>query len=348
MSSHFHSLEIIRVHKETSNAISISFQIPENLKDTFNYLPGQYLTLKLKVKEEELRREYSICTSPLTNDFITVTSKRVDNGRVSNYLNDQIKVGDQIEVMAPAGSFTLKTNPQQSKHYFLFAGGSGITPIQSILKSALLAEEQSRVTLVYQNRTEDDIIFKQQLSQLANEYEDRLKVIHVLSSKEGRLTKEKVIDLIKNNLKPSENFEFFMCGPNGLMEVISDTLKGMGAPKERIHRELFTAPEKKSAAIVDAASETITTQNVTIILKQQEHKLEVEPNSTVLFSALDKNLDPPYSCQSGICSTCRAKLVSGKVVMDEREGLTDKEIEQGYVLTCQAHPLTDDVVLEFE
>lgn len=348
MSLQFHSLKVSNTKQETEDAISISFEVPKELKTSYTYQPGQYLTLKAIVNGEELRREYSLCSSPSTDEQLTVTAKRVENGKVSNFLNDQIKEGDSLEVMTPAGSFTLTTNPSHKKHYFLFAGGSGITPIISILVSALKEEQESNVTLVFQNSSEKDIIFKQKLEDLSDKYGGRLKLIHILSAHEGRLDKEKTIQLIKENLQPTENFEFYMCGPSGMMEVITDTLKNMGAPQDKIHRELFTAPSKPTQSVEHTTSALIETQMVTIKLSNRDHEVEVTPDSTVLFSALDQDIDPPYSCQSGICSTCRAKLISGQVVMDEREGLTEKEIEEGYVLTCQAHPLTSDVILEFE
>ncbi|MDX9790973.1 MAG: FAD-binding oxidoreductase, partial [Candidatus Kapabacteria bacterium] len=323
------------------------------------YKHGQYVTLKVPVNGNENRRAYSICTSPVADNKLSITVKKVDDGVVSRYINETLKIGDKIEVMPPLGNFTIDLNPANKGVYFLIGAGSGITPLMSILKTILTVEPLSSVYLLYQNRNEDSIIFSGQLGELADKYAGRFYVTHILSKpsptwkgEQGRLDSSFIEKFINLNAKDDIlKAHFFLCGPQGLMHESEIALKNLKIASYQIHKELFTIAqsndETNDSIVLDSADEIIT-RKVKIILYSEEIEFLVEPDETVLTAAQREGQDPPFSCQIGACSTCRAKLVSGKVYMDERDSLTDEEIEEGYILTCQSHPLTDDVVVDYD
>jgi ring-1,2-phenylacetyl-CoA epoxidase subunit PaaE len=353
--SRYYHLKVKDVVRETSDSISIYFEQPEN---KIQYKAGQFLTLIMTINGEKIRRAYSLCTSPYLDESPGVTVKRVENGKMSNFLNDTIKTGDEIEVMEPMGAFTPVIDESLNRHLVLLGGGSGITPMMSIAKSVLLREKESKVSLIYANRDEDSIIFKSTLDQLEKENTGRFKVIHVLDNPKtdwegpsGFLTPHS-LKLLLNRLPDMgvDNTQYYMCGPEGFMHVVTVTLTELGIPKEFVHKESFVAgsSEKKEDKLdTDTSLEgKEVAQEVTIIHDGEEYKIKVEPGRSILQTALDMNIDLPFSCQSGVCTACRGKCISGKVRMDEEDGLSEQEIKDGYVLTCVGHPLTPDVVIE--
>ena len=353
--SKFQSLKVSQIIQETPDAITVCFEKPAD--GSFDYKPGQYLTLKLEVKGESIRRAYSLCSSPVTDSELAVTVKRVEHGLASNFLADQCKAGDMIEVLPPMGNFCITPDASNKKHYILIGAGSGITPLMSIIKTVLEVESGSAISLLYGNRNETSIIFKKELDALCQKYPQRLRVQHCLSQPSaawtglsGRLDRHKILmtvqELINSNPSPKS---YWNCGPAGLMEEAQSALGFLGIQKKDIHRELFTAPlpDPDADAATSSASPQRGTYDVKVILDGDEQVISVKADESILDVAIEKGIDPPYACQLGICTTCRAKCLTGKIEMDETEGLSDAEIEEGYVLTCQAHPLTPDVTVEY-
>lgn len=351
--SRFHSLIVKDVTRETADCVSIAFQIPAHLSNEFTYLQGQYITFKLNVGGQEIRRSYSVCSSPLTDADLRVAVKKVKEGKGSTYLNDLVKVGDVLEVMTPMGNFNTPMNASNKKEYILFAGGSGITPMMSIIKSVLKAEPQSTIQLFYGNENESSIIFKQQLSSLEEQATGRLKVHHILNQADiaynaaykGIMTTEKVAALMNEFVRINSDTEIFICGPTPMMQNVEQTLANLNVPKAQVHLEYFTAP-------VDAATvaEPVGAKkaSLTIILDGDEVVTELLPDETILEAALRINLDAPYACQGGSCCTCRALLVEGKVEMKVNYALLDAEVKQGFILTCQSHAITDTIVVDYD
>jgi ring-1,2-phenylacetyl-CoA epoxidase subunit PaaE len=360
--SKFHKLKVSEVKNEIAEAVSVSFDVPAELKESFNFLPGQYTTLKMNVGGENVNRSYSFCSSPFLDEPLTIAVKRVAGGKGSNYINDNFKPGVEIEVMEPLGNFHSPLAESNEKHYILFGGGSGITPLMSILKSVLVKEPKSKVTLFYGNRNEDSIIFKDTLELLSAKYRDRLKIVHVLDlplrtwiGYSGFMVKDMALRLLRENTNLNfQQAEFFICGPTPMMKSVEEALGLLQIPKEKIHIEYFTAKaeEDKQAAtagtVVPTAEPFTGRTRVKIIYDGNEREFEVSEKETILEAALDAGYDPPYSCMVAACCTCRAKLVSGKVEMDDRESLTDSEIAKGYVLTCQSHPKSNGIVLNYD
>jgi ring-1,2-phenylacetyl-CoA epoxidase subunit PaaE len=284
-----------------------------------------------------------------------VSVKKVDGGKMSTWILENAKVGFQLEAMPPIGNFVFQAHASKKRWFMLYAAGSGITPVYSILKTILSTEPQSFVSLMYGSRTEEDIIFKKELEHWVTKFPSRLKVLHTLSQpgmdwygERGRIDEELIMHTLEH-LKPVTPFEdtvVFMCGPQAMMDTVSQVTQAQGVKKENIHRESFTSSVDELAKASAVETMKITERNIQINLEGKSYKLTVGPKTTILDAALDADIDMPYSCQSGLCTACRGKCLSGKVHMDEREGLSDEEIEEGYVLTCVGHPLTDDVVIE--
>ncbi|HRG88341.1 MAG TPA: ferredoxin--NADP reductase [Chitinophagales bacterium] len=360
--SKFHKLKISAVKNEIAEAVSVSFDVPESLKANFNYLPGQYTTLKLNINGESVNRSYSFCSSPFANEPLTIAVKRVEGGKGSNFINDNFRAGVEVEVMEPMGNFHSVMAESNEKHYVLFGGGSGITPVMAILKSVLIKEPKSKVTLFYGNRNEITIIFKDKLVELEAQSAGRLKVVHVLdaaigawSGPVGPIVKDVALKLLRENTNLNfQHAEFFICGPTPMMKSVEEALGLLGIPKDKVHIEYFTAKadeDKKAADVgttVESAVPFTGKTKVKIIYDGHEREFEVSEKETILEAALDAGYDPPYSCMVAACCTCRAKLLSGKVEMDDRESLTDAEIAKGYVLTCQSHPKSHGIVLNYD
>jgi ring-1,2-phenylacetyl-CoA epoxidase subunit PaaE len=350
----YYELRVKNIIHETKDAISIVFDHPKEGK--INYKSGQFLTLIVPVQGKEVRRAYSLCSSPFVDQDLAVSIKRVDNGLMSNWLPDNLKVGDTMKVMEPMGQFTTEYSATNKRHLVLFAGGSGITPMMSIIKSILKQEPNSILSLIYCNRNVDSIIFKEELTKLETKHEGRLHLIHILDEApmnwqgySGLLNHEmlqKLFERIPNWGTGSTTY--LMCGPEGMMKNVETLLIAHAIPKENIFKESFVQgtidkDKKNEAAGANADNKA---REVTIRYDGQEFKVVVEPNRTILETALDQGIDLPYSCQSGLCTACRGKALSGKVKLDEEEGLSQSEKDEGYVLTCVGHPLTDDVVIE--
>ncbi|PJJ61066.1 ring-1,2-phenylacetyl-CoA epoxidase subunit PaaE [Hymenobacter chitinivorans DSM 11115] len=368
MSSPYLMLNVVEITHETADAATIHLERPD--RQPVACEPGQFLTLILPCgpggKKE--RRAYSLSSTPSEAPRLSVTVKRVVGGLVSNYLLDTVKVGQQLEVMAPLGNFTLKTSPKAARSIVLVGAGSGITPLMSILKAVVRDEPQSHVLLVYGNRNEESVIFRQQLQQLEAQAGGRLQVEHVFSQPTsptsghrhtGRLNRTTLLRILEQRHQfPAQQAEYYLCGPEGLMTEARAALDLLGVPAARIQRESFVAAAETIEAaagqanghgdVSDAADDKITARTVTIHYEGAEYEIEVKPSQTILEAALDQDIDLPYSCQAGLCTACRGKCLSGKVHLDEREGLSDSEMKQGYVLICVGHPVTDDVVIEVD
>lgn len=349
-SDRYFQLKVKEVRKETEDTNTLIFEIPDK---PFLYKPGQFLTLILPIDNEEIRRSYSLCTSPHTDENPAITVKRVESGKVSNYLNDHMRAGDIFDVMEPSGHFVPVLKEGQSKNYILFAAGSGITPIMSILKSILIIESDSKVTLIYQNRNEEGIIFKEELKQLNAIYQSRFHQIDVLSQPtqqwkgyKGRLdaatASDILMDIADNEINQAN---YFLCGPTGFMQTVMDTLIDYEVPEKQIHKESFYSGEEKAKSVSPVASSD-QEQEVKILLDGESYEVKVPSNKTILEAALDQDIDMPFSCQSGLCTACRGKLLSGKVEMEEEDGLSEEELNEGYILNCVSRPKGPGVEIE--
>jgi ring-1,2-phenylacetyl-CoA epoxidase subunit PaaE len=347
---HYHSLKVLEVVKETADAISIVFEQPAS---KLEYKSGQFLSLITDINGKSVRRSYSLSSSPFTDNNLAVTIKRVEGGLMSNYLCDQVKVGDVIKVMEPMGHFTTEFSAANKRHIIMFGGGSGITPLMSHAKSALTQEPNSIVSLIYANRDIESIIFKQAFQDLETKYEGRFRVIHILDNAplewqgpSGLLNHDMLTDLFERipNWGIGQT-TYIMCGPEGMMNNVETLLAKQNISADKIFKESFVAGtiNKDDAS---TSSTDIQERTVTIVYDDEEFEVKVDPKEAILDAALNLEIDLPFSCQSGLCTACRGKCVSGKVKMDEEEGLSKAEIDAGYVLPCVSHPLTDDVKIE--
>jgi ring-1,2-phenylacetyl-CoA epoxidase subunit PaaE len=347
-------LKVREVVKETADTVTLYFEQPEPFLE---YKPGQFLTVILDFEGKEQRRSYSLCTSPFVDSYPGISVKRVDGGLFSNFLNEKIFPGKTINMLAPMGNFTADFHSKNQRHFFLVAGGSGITPIMGILKSLLVNEPKSKVTLLYCSRNEAQIIFKKELEKLSVANPERLHVLHNLSQPSdswtglrGRLTKETIQPLVQKAQNETDfETEYFICGPDGIMESTLEVLGQFGVAKDKIHRESFySAAADKAHEAAASGDMGGLTREVTVELEGEEHLITVAPDKTILESGLAQDLNMPYSCQSGLCTACRGKLISGEVKMDEDAGLSEKEIAAGYVLCCVSRPVSSDVKVRIE
>ena len=354
---HFHSLRVKRVEKETDTCVSIEFDVPEELKETFTFTQGQNLTIKKSFKGEELRRSYSICTSPF-DDKLKVAVKKAEGGIFSTWANEELKAGDVLEVLPPTGKFYTELHPSQKKNYVAFAAGSGITPILSIIKTTFLIEPKSTFTLVYGNRTKNSIIFKEALEELKDKFIDRFRIYHILSREQtdseisnGRIDVDKLELLFSKLIDIRRADEFFLCGPEEMIFCIKGYLAGKGVGSDKIHFELFTVPGQKKSGPKDQKSEVNEGPKAKVSVKLDGIIFDFDLNhdgESILDAALKQGADLPYACKGGVCTTCKAKLVEGKVNMDVNWGLEPEEVAKGYILTCQSHPETEKVFVDFD
>ncbi len=355
MSIHFHPLQVKEIIKETPDCISVSFAIPPTLLETFRYKAGQNLTLRTTLGNEELRRTYSLCSSPLDNEW-KVAIKKANGGLFSTWANEQLKAGDTLDVMEPAGSFFAEPDPAQKKNYLAFAAGSGITPVISILKTILNAEPQSQFTLVYGSRNKNSIIFFEELEALKNEFTDRFNLVFIMSREKteapvhsGRIDDKKLREL--NALIPYTVMdEFFLCGPEEMIFTIKKFLIDRGIPEKRIHFELFnTTSVKRPARPINPDNKPVS-GTLSIKLDERSFVLETDQihQHTVLELGLQNGLDLPFACKGGMCCSCKALLTEGKVNMEVHWGLEEEEIKRGYILCCQSYPLTEKLAVDFD
>ena len=354
MSVKYYHLKVKEVVRETPDTVTIHFWHP--LSEMIKYEPGQFLTLIPVIDGHKVRRSYSMSSSPHVDVSPAVSVKRVPGGLVSNWLNDHVKEGDFMETMAPMGKFTLTPDDTQTRHVVLIGAGSGITPLMSIAKSVLMVEPESRVTLLYGSRNEDTIIFRAQLESLQQKYGDRFDVHHALSQPQGgwdgisgRLNKTHILRILESTeLFDAQTATFYICGPDGLMDEAKRALAILNVPADHVMTESFVSATAAAGDVTDDDDGSLKTQEITVLYEGSEYKFDVAPHQTILEAALDLDIDLPYSCQAGMCTACLAKCTSGKIKLDEEDGLTDSEMKAGYILTCVAHPLTRDVVIEIE
>lgn len=354
MSVQFHTLTVRELRRETPDTVSVSFDVPADKRQTFQFKQGQYLTLKTTIGGEEVRRSYSICTGVQEND-LRVAVKKVDGGVFSTWANEHLKAGDTLEVMPPQGNFFTELNPANAKLYVAFAAGSGITPVMSILRSTLELEPQSRFVLFYGNRSFDYIIFREQLEDLKNRYPERLSVHHILSREslgsdlfQGRITGDKCARYARVFFNPAEVDAFFLCGPEEMVFEVKDTLNQLGANPKSVHFELFNTSAGKAKPVA-ASNREVFEASITVIQDGAEFDFKLPSDgSTLLDAAMRAGADLPFSCKGGVCSTCKAKILEGKAEMRVNYGLEPDEVEAGYVLTCQAHPVSQRVVVSFD
>ncbi len=356
MSLHFHRLIIKEVRKETAECVSLLFEIPDSLQESFQFTQGQNLVLKTTIDGQELRRNYSICSSPLDHE-LRVAIKKIKGGVFSSFANEKLQAGHSLEVMPPTGKFYTPLNPAQQKNYLALAAGSGITPLLSIIKTTLATESNSSFTLVYGNRNRHSIIFFEQLEALKNQYMNRFQLIHVLSREKtdsslnfGRIDQEKLEELAK--LIPYQQLDdVFLCGPREMIDTAMDFLQQQGLDKKKLHAELFNAGAGSTTTGTKISTEKSSVKSqISILLdgRQLEIEIPLNSNATILDAALEQGADLPFACKGGMCCTCKAKLVEGEVSMDIHWGLEEEEIEQGFILTCQSHPKTEKIVVDFD
>jgi len=357
MAVHFHKLQVKEVREETADCVSIVFTVPESLKTEFSFEQGQNITIKKEIGGEEIRRSYSICSAPFENE-LRVAVKKVEGGKFSDFANSLLKAGDELDIMPPTGKFNTKLNTENAKQYLAFAAGSGITPVISIIKTTLQTEPSSSFTLVFGNRGRHTIIFFEELEGLKNKYLDRFNFINILSREKtdapinsGRIDLTKLTELGK--LVDYKNTdEFFICGPEEMIFCVKEFLEASGIENKKIHFELFTTPGQKSSSVSSRQSSVENNgpqSKITVKLDGRSFDFNLGFNGeNILDAALKQGADLPFACKGGVCCTCKAKLLEGEVDMEVNWGLEQEEVEQGFILTCQSHPKTEKVVVDFD
>lgn len=345
----FYKLNISDVNRETPEAISVAFRVPDELRDFYKFTAGQYVTLKLTLDGEEIRRAYSICSSP-NSDELRIAIKSVKSGAFSVFANSQLKAGDTIEVSVPEGNFTFNPKPGKRRNYAAFVAGSGITPVMSILQSVLANEPDSTFVLIYGNKTPDQTIFYKKLEELEQQYTGRFFIHYVFSQAKvdhhlfGRIERSTVNFIVKNRYKEVEFDSFWLCGPEEMITLVSTVLKENNVKEKDIKFELFVSPTAKNTKIINTEGLT----KITVMVDDEETTFEMSRKQTLLEAALKQGLDAPYSCQGGICSSCMARVKKGSAEMVKNAILTDGDIAEGLVLTCQAHPTSDEIEIDYD
>ncbi|MDG1252916.1 MAG: phenylacetate-CoA oxygenase/reductase subunit PaaK [Schleiferiaceae bacterium] len=348
----FYPAEVINVRRETEDCVSVSFAIPD--ESIFSFVPGQYLTLKTQIDGQEVRRSYSLCSSPLSGE-LRVAIKQVESGVFSTWANQHLKAGEQMEMMPPMGQFLLEVAEDDQQTYVGFAAGSGITPVLSILKTLLARAPQSKFILFYGNRKSQTIIFKSELEDLKDQYMGRLEVHHVLSREDqgnnllhGRIDEARTRAFTEQIAGIKEAAGHFLCGPEEMIHGVTAALSASGVAKSAIHFELFTAASPSAASSSQKQSKSSVESHVTVILDGEETHFHQGPKDFVLDAALDAGADVPYACKGAVCCTCRAKVLEGEVEMAMNYSLTDDEVADGYVLTCQTMPRSERVRISYD
>ncbi len=353
-----YSLKVIDIKTETKDSVSVSFDVSHDLYETFNYKPGQYLTLQFNLNGQQVRRSYSLCSSPVIEEPLRIGVKRVKYGLVSNHINDNLKVGDTVEVLAPDGRFFADVNKENYKTYYLFAAGSGITPVLSILKTVLFTEKRSFVYMIFGNRSQETVMFKKQLIELEATYKDRFVLVQTLSKpksswsdiwkkstynqfRKGRIDAD-CIEWFVNEYPPyAQNTEYYICGPGAMIDNTVKALENIDVPLDRIFIESFGGSNSKESI------KSVEVSNLKVSLNNETFQTKITEGKTILRTLIDYGKEPPYSCEGGVCSTCMCKIKKGKVHMKNNLVLSDKEIEKGYILSCQSIPLTDEIEIVF-
>jgi ring-1,2-phenylacetyl-CoA epoxidase subunit PaaE len=351
----FHRLAVSELRRETPDAVSLTFAIPTELADDYRFAPGQYLTLRTKMDGEEVRRSYSICSGPDDGE-LRIAVKRIDGGAFSSWAADELKCGDRLDVMTPTGRFGVAPAPDEARLYVGFAAGSGITPILSIVKGVLAREPKSRFFLFYGNRTTSGMLFREELEELKDSFIERLSVFYVISGEEqdipilhGRLDGEKVRILLRSLVPASSVDHVFICGPAGMSETVEATCREIGIPPNRIHVERFVSefggkPRPKAVVPASAPAKAFAS----LIIDGKRREVPIAEGEAILDAALRAGVDLPFACKGGMCSTCRARLVEGTAQMEVNYSLEPWELEKGFILTCQARPTTEKVVVDYD
>ncbi len=354
MSIKYYHLKVKEVVRETPETITIAFWHP--LNEMIKYKAGQFLTLIPVIDGQKVRRSYSMSSSPHTDTAPAISIKRVVGGLVSNWLNDNIKEGDFIEIMEPMGHFVVEPDARNSRTIVLIGAGSGITPLMSIAKSVLKIEAESKVVVLYGSRDQNNIIFKDKFDQLQAQFGERLVLKHTLSQPldgwnghTGRLNKTQIIRLLEE-VKDADfaSGQYYLCGPDDMMEEAKRALAILNVPTDSIHKESFVSHTSVGEVSETDEDTSLKAQEITVLYEGSEYKFAVAPHQTILEAALDLDIDLPYSCQAGMCTACLGKCTSGTIKLDEEDGLTAAELKAGYILTCVAHPIGADVVIEIE
>ncbi len=361
----FHRLRVTEVERLTDASVAVRFDVPPDLWEDYRFRAGQHLTLRATIAGEEVRQSYSICERPLpttglaTGGTLRVASAEVPGGRMSTWLNRVLRVGDEVDVLPPLGTFVLEPRPEQARHHVAVAAGSGITPVLAVLETVLADEPLSRATLLYGNRRTDTVMFLEELEDLKNAHPGRFQLVHVLSREpqdaellSGRLDRDR-LERILDTLVPSDGVdEWWLCGPFGLVTTAQEVLAERGVGRDRVHHEIFHADDAPTPAVapeqpVDDGAPPAAVVTVTLDGRSTDVPMRSR-EETVLAATLRARPDAPYSCTGGVCGTCRARLVEGEVTMDRHYALEDDEVAAGIVLTCQAHPVTDRVRLDYD
>jgi len=360
VATHFHQLQVKDIRRETASCISVAFDIPLPLKTTFAFTQGQNITIKTLIDGEELRRSYSICSSPL-EDELRIAVKKVPAGKFSSWANLHLEKGSLLAVLPPTGKFFTALDAGNKKNYMAFAAGSGITPLLSIIKTTLATEPGSSFTLIYGNKNRASIIFKEELEALKNKFINRFSVHHILSREktetplnQGRIDAVKCSSIFQHLIDIKSCDEFFLCGPEAMIFCVKDYLEQKGIERNKIHFELFTVPGQNRSAVLSQAPEMKNVfegklSNVTIKLDGIAFDFDLPyDGEAILDAALKLGADLPFACKGGVCATCRAKLVAGQVSMDNNYALEPEEIKKGYILTCQSHPRSEKIIIDFD
>ncbi len=358
--SEYYPLTVRRAEPETESAICLTFDVPDKLRDTFRFAPGQYLTLRCDIDDQPVTRSYSIC-SGIDDGDLRIAIKRVDGGRFSGFAVEKLKSGAVVDVMPPQGNFRVELDPARGRNYLCIAAGSGITPVLSIIKSVLAREPESHVTLLFGNQRVATIMFREELDALKNRYMDRFQWLNILSRERqdveilnGRINNRKGAELCRHLLDLKAIDEFFLCGPEAMISEVSRGLRANGISEAKIHYELFASSAADAAAVIAkhharAMQHAGKISEVTIISGGRETKIELTADGeNILDGGLDNGVDLPFACKGGVCATCKARLVEGEVDMDLNHALTEDEIKRGYILTCQAHPVSARVVVDYD
>lgn len=350
----FHTLKVKELRRPTAESVAVTFEIPDELREEFSFTQGQHLTLKKDINGEDTRRSYSICSCPI-DETVTVAIKKLEGGAFSTYANDELKVGDEIEVMPPHGHFYVPLDPSNANSYVAFASGSGITPIMSIIETTLRTEPESEFTLFYGNRRTSTIIFQEELEALKNRHMGRFSLYHILSKERqesdlfnGRIDAEKIQAYARLFFSTEVVDHYFTCGPEEMMLAVQSELKNLGVPDEKVHLELFTSPVGKLGGKEKEIKHEKAHAEITVVLDGNSMTFPYDSDKSILDVAFDNGADLPYACKGGVCSTCVCKVEEGEVEMDVNYALEPDELERGLVLSCQSYPKTDKVKLSFD